>query len=256
MARNPLWTLHVTLMPSSHLAASTAKHVSPTDSACPTPMIQQRHVLTEEHVQTEAGRAETACDSVLVRRAHSIKSTLTHCRQDNMHAGAPVYSCNVTDVDSYCCYENCKCENPFEVFSFDGSPSNISTMTVILEAFTQTHKPTLSAASSASVPSVTSAKVPASASTLPTGSTSAGAASATSQGTQNYVALGIGLGLGLGLGIPLIFLAVFFFWRRRKAAITPAYDGPAQPPELSSDEYYPPQQKYAYNHDAASKFSE
>ncbi|KAF5850778.1 hypothetical protein GGP41_010393 [Bipolaris sorokiniana] len=163
---------------------------------------------------------------------------------DNMHAGAPVYSCNVTDVDSYCCYENCKCENPFEVFSFDGTPANVSTMTVILEAFTQTRKPTATAKPQ------NPSNLPATSFALPTGSAngsaSAEGASSSTQG-PNYLALGIGLGLGLGLGIPAIFLIAFFFWRRRKAAAKKALENSRQPPELSSDEYYPPAQKNAYN---------
>ena len=161
-----------------------------------------------------------------------------------MHAGAPVYSCNVTDVDSYCCYENCKCENPFEVFSFDGTPANVSTMTVILEAFTQTRKPTATAKPQ------NPSNLPATSFALPTGSAngsaSAEGASSSTQG-PNYLALGIGLGLGLGLGIPAIFLIAFFFWRRRKAAAKKALENSRQPPELSSDEYYPPAQKNAYN---------
>lgn len=222
-------------------------------------MTQQKHARIEEHAQTEAGRAETVCASVLVSRVPASRLMYiciphTHCHTDNMHAGAPVYSCNVTDVDSYCCYDNCKCENPFEVFSFDGTPANVSTMTVILESFTQTRNPTATAKPQ------NPSNLPATSFALPTGSPNGSANSSasaevasSSTSSPNYLALGIGLGLGLGLGFPIIFLVAFFCWRRRKAAAKKSLQNSRQPPELNSAEYYPPAQKYAYNLDGMPK---
>ncbi|KAL1796816.1 hypothetical protein ACET3X_005356 [Alternaria dauci] len=160
--------------------------------------------------------------------------------------GAPVYSCNATDTDSYCCGDDCECENPFEVFSFNQSPADVYTMTIILESFTQTHTSTPSATSSAPSSSTSPTSVLVTSTTL---------ASATTRpesqgGSINYVALGVGLGVGLGIGIPAALIAAFFFWRRKKG-YKPANDGTESPMELNNElnneDLSPPQEKYAYD---------
>ncbi|USP82597.1 hypothetical protein yc1106_09871 [Curvularia clavata] len=160
-----------------------------------------------------------------------------------MHAGSPVYACNVTDVDSYCCYDDCKCDSPFEVFSFPEPPSAVSTKTIILEKFT----PNPSAPTSKT--SKSSATLPASASTSPTGSSSGAQSLTSNEGSQNYLALGIGLGLGLGLGIPLIFLAGFCIWRRKQASNQPT-NSTLKSLDYNNEDFYPLQSKHEYAHEA------
>lgn len=199
--------------------------------------------FTEAHALIEGGKVGTVCDNVLVCRVLYAQWLHTHCHQDNMHAGAPVYACNVTDIDSYCCYDNCKCDKPFEVFSFPGSPSAVSTKTIILEKFT----PTPSASTSKA--STSSATFPASASTSPTGSSSGAQSLNSNEGSHNYLALGIGLGLGLGLGFPLIFLAGFCIWRRKQANNYSTKHAPKSL-DFNNEGFYPLQPKHEYAHEA------
>ena len=182
---------------------------------------------------------ETVSDSVLVCRVRYAQRIHTYRYQDNMHAGAPVYACNATDIDSYCCYDNCKCEKPFEVFSFPEAPSAVSTKTIILEKFTPNPSAPTSKASTGS------ATLPASASTSPTGSSSGAQALSSNGGSPNYLALGIGLGLGLGLGIPLLFLAGFCIWRRKQAGHQSSNNIP-KPSNYNNEGFYPLQTKHEY----------
>ncbi|EDU49956.1 hypothetical protein A1F94_010439 [Pyrenophora tritici-repentis] len=175
---------------------------------------------------------------------------------DTENNGAPVYSCNSTSVDSYCCYDDCECENPFEVFKFNQTPADVYTMTIILESYTQTHTSTPKAVTSTSTASTAKAATVSAITTIvstsaapasTTASSTPAAASGTKGDTTNYVALGVGLGVGLGIGIPLILLFAFFFYRRNKGH-KPADSDPANPAELTNDAYFPPHEKYAQNY--------
>ncbi|KAF2440264.1 hypothetical protein P171DRAFT_475773 [Karstenula rhodostoma CBS 690.94] len=147
-----------------------------------------------------------------------------HCTSiaDN---GAPVYACNQTNVDSYCCFDGCECNASFEIFRFP--TDDVYTLTIISEAYTNTH---ISTSSSTSTPSQTE-------STSSTTSKSATAASVPASTTHtdppsshnhtqtedknekpssNSAAIGAGVGVGVGVAIVIGALVAFLFWRRSK----------------------------------------
>lgn len=166
--------------------------------------------------------------------------------------GAPVYSCNVTDVASYCCYDDCKCESPFEVFSFPATkPSDVYTITIIGEAFTQTHVSTtiLSTATSSSPARSVSASAAASSALLPvSASASASATTAPAPKPSSKSTNATALGAGLGVGIPVVaalLIGAFFLWRRRNRP-RPAYGTVERPSELPYVDNYPLQTKHAH----------
>jgi hypothetical protein len=180
----------------------------------------------------------------------------------------PVYSCNTTNLDSYCCFDNCQCNNPrFESFDFAQSPADVYTVTIIGESFTQKR------------PSTSAAPAPSSSSTTPTRSstpaTADASATATAQSSQfqstaqtsppatsstlsaaptttpslqtpqetkssNKTALGVGLGIGLPAAA-LLFVGGFFLYRRHKRAA--AYPAAI---ELGENSYSEPLTKYAH----------
>ncbi|PVH97850.1 hypothetical protein DM02DRAFT_616233 [Periconia macrospinosa] len=196
--------------------------------------------------------------------------------------GVPVYSCNQTNTDSYCCFDNCKCNDPnFETFSF---PSlDVYTVTIIGEPFTQTHTPSSSSSSSpapssssAALAETTNGLVP---STNPTAGTGAPSASLTTaavftsaaseQKSDSSVTIGVGVGVGVGAALLIGAGLLFFFWRRRKnkqqrePTLRDIHDnnpyannmaadthGIPQYAELGNSEappqFFPPTQKYAY----------
>lgn len=169
--------------------------------------------------------------------------------------GVPVYSCNSTTVDSYCCFDNCKCDRPFEVFSFNQSPADVQTQTIIGELFTQTTR-TSSTPTSTSAPTTAPGNGQTTAvAAAPTSAANSAAApqvtsapaSTEAAGSSNSVALGAGLGVGIP-ALAALLVGAFFLWRRKKG--TKQYNGDAmgKPVELHEDSYYPPpaNQKYAY----------
>ncbi|KAF2789351.1 hypothetical protein K505DRAFT_352637 [Melanomma pulvis-pyrius CBS 109.77] len=156
--------------------------------------------------------------------------------------GVNVYSCNHTNPNSFCCGDNCDCASNFETFSF---PDEISTITIIGEAFTASS--TIASSTSTSTAAATTSVPAASASTSPPA-----VAEETPKKKSNSAAI------GAGVAIPLVLLALagvaFFFWRRKKAkrnaGAAYAGDGTSSyPVEVANNEYYPPQQsqKYAQN---------
>ncbi|KAF2856744.1 hypothetical protein T440DRAFT_411935 [Plenodomus tracheiphilus IPT5] len=163
--------------------------------------------------------------------------------------GVPVYSCNITNVDSYCCYDDCECASPFEVFSFSAAPSDVYTLTIIGESFTQTHVSTTSHASSSTTTAASSAtnSIATSAVTAlasATQSSSASAAANTESKSTNTTALGAGLGVGIP-ALAALFVGAFFLWRRKKRNATVTPESPTE-----SHEHYQPQVKYAHYTDS------
>ncbi|KAH6620094.1 hypothetical protein C7974DRAFT_398889 [Boeremia exigua] len=159
--------------------------------------------------------------------------------------GVPVYSCNSTTTDSYCCYDGCDCSagSASEVFTFAQSPADVYTLTIIGESFTQTR--TSTASSSTSTTSASSgassapSSAPASASASPSTSSPATAATTTTTpaplepaaSKPNTTALGVGLGVGIPAAAALA-AGIFFLLRRRRNR------NPYAPPsELAADEY-------------------
>ncbi|KAF2254598.1 hypothetical protein BU26DRAFT_141657 [Trematosphaeria pertusa] len=163
--------------------------------------------------------------------------------------GVPVYSCNSTSTDEYCCFDNCECNSGFETFSFQGAPSDVYTLTIIGEDFTNTHVSTTAAATSTSGTSTgSSGPSAASATTTATSTSSSSPANSDDGSSSNATAVGVGVGVGVG-GALLLAAAGLFFWRRKKRNDTEsnAYAGSSKnPAEAASTEYYPPAQKYAY----------
>ncbi|PSN70179.1 hypothetical protein BS50DRAFT_619081 [Corynespora cassiicola Philippines] len=164
--------------------------------------------------------------------------------------GVPVYSCNSTGVDSYCCFDNCECSSRWETFSF--AEAEPYTITIIGESYTQTHQSTSSAASStatsAGTTDTTSSMASATVATFAsvTSTPSATAASDTESNSSSSTAIGVGVGVGVGAAA-IIGAAGFFFWRRRKNRPAPyAGDGTATKPAEIDTEYCPPATKYAY----------
>ncbi|KAF1842360.1 uncharacterized protein K460DRAFT_346109 [Cucurbitaria berberidis CBS 394.84] len=157
--------------------------------------------------------------------------------------GAPVYSCNSSSVDSYCCLDNCQCNDKFEVFSFDHSPADVYTVTIIGEMFRPTHTSTTS--NSASTASATSANATA------TASATASTAGVTDSEPKslNSTALGIGLGVGIP-SFAAILVGAFFLWRHKKRATTPSDGTMESPSELDDVQLVPPQTKYAHHTEA------
>ncbi|KAJ4340223.1 hypothetical protein N0V95_007543 [Ascochyta clinopodiicola] len=192
-----------------------------------------------------------------------------HCL-DVDNNGVPVYSCNSTTTDSYCCYDGCNCNanSGFDIFTFAQSPADVYTVTIIGESYTQTHTSAApstsstartsaaasgaSAAASSIVPSGASSGVPSGAASATRPSASNASASATSTPTAaaepakktNTTALGVGLGVGIPVAA-LLAVGAFFLLRRRKNR--DAYQ-PAS--EMAADEYdldpTSPSTKYAY----------
>ncbi|KAF3039106.1 hypothetical protein E8E11_004166 [Didymella keratinophila] len=174
--------------------------------------------------------------------------------------GVPVYSCNSTSTDSYCCYDGCDCQanSGFEIFTFAQSPADVYTLTIIGESFTQTHissasstAATTSASVPASVSNSASTAVPTAGSSAPAGtasSTSTSAPAAEPENKSNTTALGVGLGVGIPVAA-LIGVGIFFLLRRRRNRYA---DSPAS--ELAVDEYTPnhtsPSTKYAHTAEA------
>ncbi|KAJ4985304.1 hypothetical protein SVAN01_09249 [Stagonosporopsis vannaccii] len=173
--------------------------------------------------------------------------------------GVPVYSCNSTTTDSYCCYDGCDCQanSASEIFSFAQSPADVYTLTIIGESYTQTHTSASSAASASSSVAVSSA--PASASASASSAVASTASSASNAGTaatsnaltdaepakkSNTTALGVGLGVGIPVAA-LLGVGIFFFLRRRRNRN--AY---APPSEMAADEHAldpsSPSTKYAH----------
>ena len=141
---------------------------------------------------------------------------------DNDDNGATVYSCNTTDTDSYCCYEDCECDEPFEVFSFRQPPADVYTVTIIAESFTQTH---------------TSTPPPTSAPTRSTSPTQAASLSASPEPESGSKLNTIALGVGLGVGIPAaaaILAGAFLLWSRKRRS-TVADGTPEKPFELGQE---------------------
>ncbi|KAF2632535.1 hypothetical protein BU25DRAFT_444628 [Macroventuria anomochaeta] len=180
-----------------------------------------------------------------------------HCL-DIDNNGVPVYSCNSTSTDSYCCYDGCDCQanSGFEIFTFAQSPADVYTVTIIGESYTQTHTSAASSTSS-SIATTSSASTSASASASTavfSAASSASIASASATSTpssaaeptkkSNTTALGVGLGVGIPVAA-LIGVGVFFLLRRRRNR-----NGSAAPSEMAADEYalHPrsPSTKYAY----------
>ena len=174
----------------------------------------------------------------------------------------PVYGCNSTTLDSYCCFDNCECNNPrFESFDFDQSPADVYTVTIIGESFTQ-KRPSTSSSSATPTPSSAPATADASAtatakvsqsqptaqSSPPATSSNLSAAPTTTPSLQspqetkgsNKTALGIGLGIGIPAAA-LLLVGGFFLYRRHKRAT--AYPAAI---ELGGDSYTEPLTKYAH----------
>ncbi|CAI6335736.1 unnamed protein product [Periconia digitata] len=144
--------------------------------------------------------------------------------------GAPVYPCNQTGTDSYCCFDNCKCnDDTFETFKFPDL--DVYTVTIIGAAFTQTHQSSTSSSSTPSsstvasisthdapVPVATSASNPVEASNLPLSSDAAAAPTSSGEPSQSTSSVTIGVGVGVSVGAALLLGAgaFFFFWRRGK----------------------------------------
>jgi hypothetical protein len=177
----------------------------------------------------------------------------------------PVYGCNSTTLDSYCCFDNCECNNPrFESFDFAQSPADVYTVTIIGESFTQ-KRPSTSTTSSSSfsaTPSQSSSPVTTDASATASPKSSQSNAQASPPATSadpspnptttpslqnppeskgsNKTALGVGLGVGLPIAA-LLLVGGFFLYRRRKRVS--AYPAAI---ELGEDGYSKPSAKYAY----------
>ncbi|KAF9698764.1 hypothetical protein EKO04_003102 [Ascochyta lentis] len=169
--------------------------------------------------------------------------------------GVPVYSCNSTTTDSYCCYDGCDCEanSGFDIFTFAQSPADVYTVTIIGESYTQTHTSAASSTFSSIATTSASASGTASGAAFSAGPSASNAnASPTSAPTAaaepakktNTTALGAGLGVGIPVAA-LLAAGAFFLLRRRKNRA--AYHPPS---EMAADEYAldprSPSTKYAY----------
>ncbi|OCK94375.1 uncharacterized protein K441DRAFT_660230 [Cenococcum geophilum 1.58] len=147
--------------------------------------------------------------------------------------GTPVFSCNTT-VDEYCCYDNCQCNSSYETMSFSGEPY---TLTIIGQAYTNTHVSTSSAssASSSTTSSGASSSSPASASASVTSSAASTTIATSSSPSNNSHSTAIGVGVGVGVGGALLVLAgvaaMWYFRRRRGAKYQAAHMTPQELPE-------------------------
>ncbi|CBX94477.1 hypothetical protein LEMA_P119680.1 [Plenodomus lingam JN3] len=193
-------------------------------------MIQKKRDSIEGRVQMKLGRAGTVHDNI-------------------KNNGVPVYSCNITNIDSYCCYDDCECASPFEVFSFSAAPSDVYTLTIIGESFTQTHVSTTSQASSSATVAISSASAITETS-LPNTLVNSGSATPTSTAITtadsaskpiNTIALGAGLGVGIPVLAALMF-GSFYLWRRKKRYASVMSEGPQE----ATHEHDEPQTKYAH----------
>lgn len=148
-----------------------------------------------------------------------------HCTSiaDN---GVPVYACNQTNVDSYCCFNGCKCNASFETFRFPAD--DVYTLTIISEAYTNTHISTssstsTSASTESASPTTKSKAATASSAPASTIHTSPPPTHSTNQTetkdekpSSNSAAIGAGVGVAVGVAILLGALVAFLFWRRKK----------------------------------------
>ncbi|KAF2738372.1 hypothetical protein EJ04DRAFT_541325 [Polyplosphaeria fusca] len=158
--------------------------------------------------------------------------------------GAPVYSCNQTNTESYCCYDGCQCNPAYSTFSIAMAPQEVYTVTIIGEDFTQT-RPT--ATSSTPSPSTSaSAATTDSGATVPASSTTSPVAE---QSTPNTTAIGAGVGVGVPVAA-LLAVVAFFWWKRRQPGDpTPSTSHSAKPYEPSMSQNSPVEpdlEKYAY----------
>ncbi|KAF2271176.1 hypothetical protein CC78DRAFT_528091 [Lojkania enalia] len=158
--------------------------------------------------------------------------------------GANVYSCNQTDVDAYCCFDNCECKGKDEMFSFAGLPEEVYTITIIGEEFTQTSRKLLSSSTRSVSSSVMSTDVPESTETIQ------GYVEEVNRSSSNSTAIGVGVGVGIGVAA-LIGAAGFFFWRRRsRNAYRNSMSLAMRPLGLLSNDHYshpqPEAERYAY----------
>lgn len=181
-----------------------------------------------------------------------------------------MYSCNQTNVDSYCCFDGCKCnDEKFETFSFPDL--DVYTLTIIGEPFTQTHTSSASStpSPSSSDPATQSSNAAVTSATAINTATNAPASSTPSSepASDNSVSIGVGVGVSIGAALLIGAGVFFFFWRRNKkqkqqdnpsvernpyvgdeAATT--HGLPKNYAEMDNTEmpsqYYPPTQKYAY----------
>ncbi|KAF2192695.1 hypothetical protein K469DRAFT_717276 [Zopfia rhizophila CBS 207.26] len=160
-----------------------------------------------------------------------------------MESGAPVYNCNQTDSDSYCCYDNCKCTSQFEVMSFGAEEPY--TLTIIGESFTQTRTSTPAASATAQTSSVSAQFT--GASTTQDAAAAASSKSSSDNKSSNSTAIGVGVGVGVS-GALLLLAGAFIFWRWKNRNHAKRYEkGATQNPlEAPANEYYPPTQKYVY----------
>ncbi|KAJ4293101.1 hypothetical protein N0V90_008383 [Kalmusia sp. IMI 367209] len=132
--------------------------------------------------------------------------------------GVPVFGCNQTNVDSYCCFDDCKCNAQFETFRFDDS--DVYTITIIGENFSQTRTSSLTPSSAPSIStskskSATVASVSASL-THPEPSNTAHPEKEGKDSSSNPVAIGVGVGVGVGAILFIGAAVAFLFWRRNK----------------------------------------
>ncbi|KIX04385.1 uncharacterized protein Z518_05253 [Rhinocladiella mackenziei CBS 650.93] len=142
--------------------------------------------------------------------------------QSEQGLGNPVFSCNTTGFDSYCCNDGCSCDSSVgdEILSFAGTPYTISVIGV-----TSTYPNPSATTSSASV--ITSTSFSASAiSSGPSGSSSADTAApaatssastepSSSGGGSNGTAIGAGVGVGVGVAILLLGGGAILYYRQR-----------------------------------------
>ncbi|KAH7127025.1 hypothetical protein B0J11DRAFT_292115 [Dendryphion nanum] len=158
--------------------------------------------------------------------------------------GVNVYSCNQTNIDSYCCYDNCECTSRSEVFSFP--EVNVWTVTIIGDRsfIPQTAPPS---------PQSTSTSISTSTMTVISATTRISEATGlaeTQNASLNKTALGVGTGVGLGGAAFLCAGVLFLLWRRQKQKVlrASAYGTHTHPVELGTDTYplEPAAPKYSY----------
>ncbi|KAF2205928.1 hypothetical protein GQ43DRAFT_436662 [Delitschia confertaspora ATCC 74209] len=179
-----------------------------------------------------------------------------HC-ENVANNGTNVYSCNQTNVDSYCCGNNCKCDTgEFETFTF---PSNdVYTLTIIGERFTNTHTSTSSPAVSSSS---TSTRAFAEILTTPTPNASSSPNPPTTTPKSSGVpskttAIGVGVGVGIGCAIILVIAAFFFRRRHIRKRHVPVHEvADTSRSEVDRAVYYAPA-KHAHYLDSSSPMSE
>ncbi|KAF2105298.1 hypothetical protein BDV96DRAFT_377230 [Lophiotrema nucula] len=209
--------------------------------------------VSDPHIETLARLHRGTCTDANWKSGNCPRECL-----DIDNNGVPVYSCNSTSTDQYCCFDNCQCNSRFDVFSFAGTPDDVYTMTIIGEAFTQTRSSASTTASSSASQSIgTHASItnsrsgsasPASQTSTATSAPTSSTAAATENSSSNSTAIGVGVGVGLGAAI-LIGAGAFFLYRRKRRGANPYIKEPVEAP---AGNYYPPppaepvQTKHAY----------